>query len=67
MIDFLTGRTTIYSMNTDLIEKYDKIVRKKYPAAEIRKINETKIIWISGERIASLDLHRGTPVFTLDK
>jgi len=65
MIQITTLRTTIYSMNIDLIEKYDNEVRKKYPNAQINKIDESKIIWLDGHRVATLQLINGKPVFEI--
>lgn len=54
-------------MKIETIEKYDTIVRKKYLTAEIRKVNENKIIWIeNGERVANLTDSDGYEDFSFE-
>lgn len=56
------------SLKIDDIEKYDMIIRKKHPNAEMRKISQNKLIWV-GEYgiVGKIQESKGKIYFDLGK
>jgi uncharacterized protein YuzE len=55
-------------LKIDDIEKYDIIVRKKYPTVEMRRVENNKLIWV-GEcgRVATMEIVNNKINFYMEK
>ena len=52
------------NLTVEIVQKYDKIVREKYPVAQMRKISPSELTWVdSYVTIATLKVLKDKALF----
>ncbi len=52
------------NLTVEIVQKYDKIVREKYPVAQMRKISSSELTWANeGVIVATLKTLDGKELF----